>query len=86
MIVLPSYQLYHFISHKADSRWVLNNAIAVQFPERSVTVIKIHRASRKYKELVRTLRASDDFQLHTTRLTLQTQLTNIIIITDTVTI
>ena len=57
-------------SQKADSRrFPINNAIAEQFPERSVTAIKTHRASTKYKELVRTLQASDDIQLHTATIT-----------------
>ena len=35
-------------SQKADSRrFPINNAIAEQFPERSVTAIKTHRASTK---------------------------------------
>ena len=56
---------------KADiRRFPINNAIAEQFPERSVTAIKIHRVSTKYQEPVRTLQASDDIQLYTTRHTL----------------
>ena len=58
-------------SQKADSRrFPIHNAIAEMFPERSVTAIKTHRASTKYKELVCTLQASDDIQLHTTRHTI----------------
>ena len=75
-------------SQKADSRrFPINNAIAEQFPERSVMAIKTHRASTKYKELVRTLQASDDIQLHTTRHTIHIHdtLTNTATITDTAT-
>ena len=73
-------------SQKADSRrFPINNAIAEQFPERSVTAIKTHRASTEYKELVRTLQASDDIQLHTTRHTIHIHdtLTNTDTNTDT---
>ena len=56
---------------KADSRrFPINNAIAEQFTERSVTAIKTHRVSTKYQEPVRTLQSSGDIQLHTTRHTL----------------
>ena len=58
-------------SQKADiRRFPINNAIAEQFPERSVMAIKIHRVSTKYQEPVRTLQSSDDIKLHTTRHTL----------------
>ena len=75
-------------SQKADSRrFLINNAIAEQFPERSITAIKTHRASTKYKALVHTLQASDDIQLHTTRHTIHIHdtLTNTATITDTAT-
>ena len=66
------------ITKKPDSkRFPINKQIVQQFKGKTLTAIKTHRASSKYKALVRTLLTNDDVLKSNTTNTLPTD-TNII--------